>query len=554
MKVGRWVLGAAGLALAAREGARRGRERLLLSRAKHKGLVGHARMARRVAGLVPAYAFDAHDLFRSDDPPEDVVAARTSGFARLARLYEKHFPISAAKTAEMRGSTPDLDFTGAYRVPFPFSRVVRENLPVGAFWAKSEGVMLTDLDGNDFYDLTGSYGVNLLGNDAYKAMIARGAETAAELGPVLGGLHPVVADNVTRLKAISGLDAVSFHMSGTEAVMQAVRLARYHTGRAKIVRFAGAYHGWWGDVQPGIGNPLPAEHTFTLADMSETALEVIATRSDVACVLVNPLQAMHPNANAPGDSALVNSARRAGVDRRGYSQWLARLAETCREAGVVLIVDEVFTGFRLAPRGACEYFGIEPDMVTYGKTLGGGLPVGVLCGRASLMRRYKPDRPADICFARGTFNSHPYVMGAMDAFLDWHASKDAAALYDGVDARCNARAAALNTALAGEGLSPRVGNLGSVFSVFYTRPSRYNWMLQYYLRAEGLALPWTGTGRLIFSLAYGDADFAEVVRRFVAGARAFEADGWTWSAPGTSDRDLGRMALKEVASAKLGLR
>jgi glutamate-1-semialdehyde 2,1-aminomutase len=100
----------------------------------------------------------------------------------------------------------------------------------------------------------------------------------------------VVVDNVKRLKEISGLDEVSFHMSGTEAVMQAVRLARYHTRRAKLVRFCGAYHGWWGDVQPGVGNPSPARDTFTLEDMDDRALAVLRRRRDIACVLVNPLQ------------------------------------------------------------------------------------------------------------------------------------------------------------------------------------------------------------------------------------------------------------------------
>ena len=96
-----------------------------------------------------------------------------------------------------------------------------------------------------------------------------------DLGPVLGSYHPAVADNVRRLREISGLDEVSFHMSGTEAVMQAVRLARYHTRRTHLVRFCGAYHGWWGDVQPGVGNPLPARETYTLNDMSEDALRVL---------------------------------------------------------------------------------------------------------------------------------------------------------------------------------------------------------------------------------------------------------------------------------------
>ena len=320
-------------------------------------------------------------------------------------------------TAEAADGISDLQFTARYRVPFQFSRIVRDNLKGGSFLQSSHGVMVTDLDGNSFYDLTGSYGVNVFGYDFYKDCIAKGAERVRDLGPVLGGYHPVIVDNVRRLKQISGLDEVSFHMSGTEAVMQAVRLARYHTKRTHLVRLCGAYHGWWGDVQPGIGNPIPADYTYTLGDMSEKTLQVLRTRKNIACVLVNPLQSLHPNANAPGDSSLMDGSRRAGFDRVAYSEWLRKLRQVCSERGIVLIFDEVFVGFRIARGGAQDYFGVKADMVTYGKTLGGGLPVGVVCGRSELMRRFREDRPADICFARGTFNAHPYVMGAMNAFL-----------------------------------------------------------------------------------------------------------------------------------------
>ena len=311
----------------------------------------------------------------------------------------------------------DLQFTAAYRVPFQFRRLVRAHLGTGSFLNASSGATVTDLDGNTLYDLTGSYGVNVFGTDFYKGCIARGAAKVEALGPVLGLYHPLVADNVARLRDISGLDEVSFHMSGTEAVMQAVRLARYHTGRRKLVRFCGAYHGWWGDVQPGVGNPVPARDTYTLKDMDEDSLRVLRTRRDIACVLVNPLQALHPNGNAPSDSTLLDSGRAAHFDRAAYTSWLQRLREVCTERNIVLIFDEVFLGFRLARGGAQEYFGVRADLVTYGKTLGGGLPVGVVCGRRDLMKRFRADRPADICFARGTFNSHPYVMGAMNEFL-----------------------------------------------------------------------------------------------------------------------------------------
>ncbi len=103
-------------------------------------------------------------------------------------------------------------------------------------------------------DVTGSYGVNVAGYDQYKEWMQKGWERVKELGPVLGPLHPIVAENIAMLKSISKLDEVSFHMSGTEAVMAAIRLARFNTRRKTIVCFAGAYHGWWDGVQPGLGS------------------------------------------------------------------------------------------------------------------------------------------------------------------------------------------------------------------------------------------------------------------------------------------------------------
>jgi glutamate-1-semialdehyde 2,1-aminomutase len=526
--------------------------RLELSRAKHRSLAGHSRLSRRVASLIPFYDYDEVRFFCSDGAPPEIAAQRRAGFMRLADLYRERFPKSRALTEEAADGLSDLQFTSAYRVPFQFSRLVRQYLKGGSFVAASSGVTLTDLDGNDFYDLTGSYGVNLLGTDFYKSSIARGSERVASLGPVLGNFHPVMADNIARLMAISGLDEVSFHMSGTEAVMQAVRLARYHTRRSRLVRFCGAYHGWWGDVQPGVGNPVPADRTYTLKEMSEDSLRVLRRRRDVACVLVNPLQALHPNANAPSDGSLVGSGRSAHFDRAAYAQWLKALRAVCSERGIVLIFDEVFVGFRLAPGGAQDYFGVKADMVTYGKTLGGGLPVGVVCGKREFMKRFREDRPADICFARGTFNSHPYVMGAMNEFLRYMDTAEARALYDNLDETWNRRAAGLNARLAAEGIPVQIANLSTIWTVSYTSPSRYNWMLQYYLRAQGLALSWIGTGRFIFSLNYTEADFQAVADRFVAAARQMRDDGFWWHAPETTDKAIRRTILRELLAQRFG--
>jgi glutamate-1-semialdehyde 2,1-aminomutase len=539
------ALAAAG-AIAVAWAAPRAVQRVQLSLAKHPSLTGHVRWAKRITGWLPGYGYDEDMFFASDGAAPQTVAQRKAGFRRLAQTFTQRFPKSVAATAQARESLSDLQFTAAYRVPFQYSGYLRQHLTVGAFVQASQGVLVEDLDGNRLFDLTGSYGVNLFGYDFYKSCIAQGYETARSLGPVLGAYHPCLLYNLQRLREISGMDEVSFHMSGTEAVMQAVRLARYHTRRTHIVRFCGAYHGWWDDVQPGPGNPTPVQNTYTLRDMDARSLRVLRKRRDIACVLVNPLQALHPNRGAPGDSALMDSSRSAAFDRQAYTDWLVRLRQVCTERGIVLIMDEVFLGFRLAPGGAQEYFGVRADLVTYGKTLGGGLPVGVVCGRAALMKRFRPERPADICFARGTFNAHPYVMGAMQAFLQRIQSPEVLALYDAIDDRWGQRAAQLNRMLAAATLPVRVAHMSTVWTITYTEPSRYNWMLQFYLRLHGLALSWVGSGRIIFSLNYSDDDFSEVARRFVDAARAMQADGWWSPAIGQSNRGIRRSILKEA--------
>lgn len=522
------------------------RQRLQLSRAKHRSLAGHSRMAKRLATWLPGYAYDEGRFFDCDGAPEDIANLRRASFDTLSAGFAQRYAKSLALSAEAREGLADLQFTGSYRVPFQFSPIVRERLKVGAFVQSAEGVTVTDLDGNRFIDLTGSYGVNVFGVDFYKACMAEGAQIGESLGPVLGAYHPCVADNIARLQAISGQEQVSFHMSGTEAVMQAVRLARYHTRRKNLVRFCGAYHGWWEDVQPGPGNPMPPRETYTLKDMDDKSLRVLRSRRDIACVLVNPLQALHPNRNAPGDSTLVDGSRSAGYDRAAYTAWLKQLREVCTERGIVLIFDEVFLGFRLAPGGAQEYFGVRADLVTYGKTLAGGYPVGVVCGRADLMKRFRPERPADVCFARGTFNAHPYVMGGMNAFLRRLETPEIQALYENQDAKWNARAQRFNDTMAAQGFPVRAANLQSIWTFTYTEPGRYHWMYQYFLRWHGLALSWVGTGRVIFGLNLHEEDFEEVLRRFVAAAQDMKNQGWWWRAPGATHKTIRRQVLREM--------
>ena len=524
----------------------RAKARLELSLAKHRSLAGHPRMARRVAALMPGYRYDEREALGLDGAPAEVIAQRQAALASLVAQYRTRYAQSVALSDQVERDISDMQFISAYRVPFQFRQIAGTQLNTGSFVKATAGVTVTDLDDNCFYDLTGSYGVNVFGNDFYKDCIAQGSALVSKLGPVLGSYHPVVADNVQRLKQISGMDEVSFHMSGTEAVMQAVRLARYHSKRSHLVRFCGAYHGWWGDVQPGIGNPVTARDTYTLKEMDDATLHVLRSRRDIACILVNPLQALHPNANAPGDSSLVDSSRKAGFSRAAYAAWLQELRNICDQRNIALIFDEVFVGFRLAPGGAQEYFGVRADMVTYGKTLGGGLPIGAVCGKCVWMKRFRDDAPADICFARGTFNSHPYVMGAMNVFLKSLERPEIQALYQGLDESWNRRAQTLNQRLRDAAVPVQVANLSSIWTVLYTQPACYNWLFQHYLRLEGLALSWVGTGRLIFSLNYTESDFEGVAERIVRAAQAMQRDGWWWHNPALTNQGIKRRILREM--------
>ena len=523
--------------------------RVRLSRAKYPSLAGHGKIARFISKAIPYYDYDVEDALRCDGAPVDVVAQRRAALDRLSATLKHQHAETLKQAAKLHDDLSDLRFTAANRVPFQFRRLAAERLPSALIVSESDGTRVRDLDGNWLQDVSGSYGVNLLGYDTYKRFLDRGLERVRTLGPVLGPYHPIIVENVELIKRIAGADEVSFHMSGTEAVMQAVRLARYHTRRPRLIQFCGAYHGWWDGVQRGVGHRRSASDVFVLSEMSDKTLGVLATRSDIACVLVNPLQALHPNASASSDAMLMTSERRADFDRGAYAEWLKDLRRVCDQRGIVLIFDEVFVGFRLGLGGAQEYFGVRADLVTYGKTIGGGLPVGVVCGRAELMKRYRDSRPADVCFARGTFNSHPYVMATMNEFLRHVSTDETRELLNSAEATWDQRASRINDELRERELPVRVRNLTSIWTVLYTKPSRFNWLLQYYLLTEGLALSWVGTGRLIFSHNYSDADFRLVQERFVSAAARMRDDGWWSPKIEITNKSVKRLILREMLAA-----
>jgi glutamate-1-semialdehyde 2,1-aminomutase len=505
---------------------------------------------RRLAGWVRPRAYSDVEFFRADGAGEPWASRRRQGLECLAASLRAAHPRSRAWAAEVGPSFSDLRFTDANRVPHPFARVMRERFELCSVVTASDGPRLLDLDGHSTLDVSGAYGVNVAGFGRYKEWMARGLERVRDLGPVLGPLHPVTADNIARLRGISGLDEVSFHMSGTEAVMAAVRLARFNTGRPLIVCFSGAYHGWWDGVQPGLGSERPVDDCLTLKDLHPASLEVIRRRAgEIAAVLVNPIQSFHPNAPPPSDAVLLTSDMRRTEDISAkYGAWLRRLRAVCREAGVPLIFDEVYTGFRLAPGGAQEYFGVAADMVVYGKTVAGGMPIGVVCGTRALMRRFDPERPMRLAYVIGTFAGHPVVMAAMNEFLRWLAEPTTPGEYAEMNERCARWVRSTNQRLAADARPLRVVNLGSVWTVLFTSPGRYSWLLQYYLRAQGVTLSWVGTGRCLSNMDFTEKDYDDLQTKLLDAAHAMNDDGWWPTAVEHPERDrhMRRALIREV--------
>jgi len=482
-----------------------------------------------VVNILPRFTIPRADFFTADGATDVVAKKREAALAKLEKRWLMKYPKCRQFGSSLKQLISDVRFTSGRCFP-PFNAVVNEHLDPSMALACTQGPCVVDIDGNKSLDISGSYGVNVCGYEAYKQFISTGWEKAKDKGLYLGSLDETTLDNITMIKAISGLDEVSFHMSGTEAVMAAVRCARFNKRRPLVVTFGGAYHGWWDGMQPTTGNERIPSDVLQLKDMNSLSLAVISARaSEIAAVLVNPLQCFHLNSSPPSDLVLSSNNRKVGP-ACGYEEWLHKLRKTCDAAGVFLIFDEVYTGFRVAPKGAQQVYGVQADMVVYGKTLGGGLPVGVLCGSKASMTRADPAKAARVAYVIGTFAGHPAVMGSMNAFLKWHSSPDTQARYDQMHERIDNFIAKANATFKKCHYPLELTNWFSVWSMKFTAPGRYHWMLQYYLRDAGVALSWVGTGRCLFSLDWTTSHFDDLIERMLNACKDMQEDGW-WEAP-----------------------
>ena len=324
------------------------------------------------------------------------------------------------------------------------------------FLDRGLGSHVWDVDGKEYIDLIGSWGPLILGhcNEA----VERAVSEAIRKGLSFGAPTAAEVDVARLVCEMTGTEMVRMVNSGTEAVMSALRLARGATGRSKIIKFAGCYHGHTDAMLVKAGSGaltggapdsagVPAEIagdtlTANYNDLSSVAALLKANPGQVAAVIVEPV------------------AANMGVvpPQPGFLQGLRKL---CDESGALLIFDEVITGFRLAPGGAQEYYDVRADLVTYGKIIGGGMPVGAYGGSRKLMEQVAPLGPV---YQAGTLSGNPVAMAAGLAQL--RILKSTPEIYTNLERRGAMLEKGLREALAG--IPVQVNRVGSLLTVFFT--------------------------------------------------------------------------------------
>lgn len=325
------------------------------------------------------------------------------------------------------------------------------------FIARGRGSHMWDADGNELVDYVGSWGPLILGHCHPEVM--REVQDALKSGSSFGAPSPreiLLAELVQ--ERMPWIERMRFCSSGTEATTAAIRLARGFTGRDDLLKFDGCYHGAGDPLlvkagsgvetlglpdSPGVPADL-AKHTLTLPWNDLAAVEKLFGErgSRIAAVITEPVV---------GNMGVL-------VPRPGY---LDGLAQICRKHGALLIIDEVMTGFRLHAGGACGLYGVRPDLVTFGKVIGGGLPVGAFGGRADVMARIAPAGPV---YQAGTLSGNPMAMAAGRATL----SQLNAAGYEALERRSAALAAGLGEAARRAGAVVQVNRVGSMLTVFFS--------------------------------------------------------------------------------------
>lgn len=380
------------------------------------------------------------------------------------------------------------------------------------FIAEAQGSHLTTVDGDHFIDFLGSWGPMLVGHAHPE--VTEAIQKAALRGTSYGApseAEVLLAEEVCA--ALPSVEMVRMVNSGTEATMSALRLARGVTGRTKMIKFIGGYHGHGDAFLASAGSGVA---TFSIPGTPGVPASTVA---DTLLAPYNDLEAVKKLFEAnPGQIAALFVEPVAGnmglmLPQPGF---LEGLRELCTQNGTILVFDEVITGFRLSYAGAQGRFGIMPDLTTFGKIIGGGLPVGAYGGRADLMKHVAPQGEV---YQAGTLSGNPLAMAAGLATLNILKRSD----YAGLEARVSAFVAELEQILKSKGVPVQIPHIASLFTIYFTEaPLRDFASVQTsdvalfesffkQMRAQGIFMAPSAFEANMLSFAHSEEDFAKAL-------------------------------------------
>jgi amino acid adenylation domain-containing protein len=496
---------------------------------------------------------------------EEAALAHTSydvkkAFGAIARIHHGATELSARQRARLDAfmqryvarTAASRAYTEEHRPHLADPRVVNGFRPLlkdivyQIVIARSKGAHVWDLDGNRYVDALNGFGMNLFGwqPDFVLDAVRRQLDEGYEIGPQ----HPLAGVVARQVCELTGFDRAALCNTGSEAVMGCVRVARTVTGRDTLVIFTGSYHGIFDEVlvrgtkkltsvpaAPGILRNT-AEHVLVLEYGTPESLRIIRERAaDIAAVMVEPVQSRRPDFQPVA--------------------FLRELRAITRDAGALLIFDEVVTGFRAHPRGAQAVLGVDADMASYGKVVGGGFPIGVIAGARRFMDaldggdwRYGDDSvpTVGVTYFAGTFVRHPLALAAAHAVLG-HLADQGPALQATLNAKVGAFADGLTAFCAEVGAPMHVVHFASVWKTVFTEDHPLQDLLFAMMRSRGIHI--LDNFPCFFTTAHDEADFAAIATAFRESVLEMQEAGFL---PRRRDATAMDAARPPVAGARLG--
>lgn len=447
------------------------------------------------------------------------VTARQEKYIRdLVDRYTRRTPLSKSKTQEYRSVLADPRVVSGFRTQW-------KEMVYPIITDCSKGSKLWDIDGNEYVDILNGFGPIMLGHrpDYVEKAVEKQLHEGFEIGP-----QTLLAGEVAKLLCeMTGNERATFCNTGSEAVIAAMRVARTVTGRNKVVIFAGDYHGMFDEVlvkgikrgsehvavpsAPGIPKEKAANIVVLEYGTPETLEWIRAHAQELAAVIVEPVQSRHPNLQPV---EFLKDVRR-----------ITEASDTC------FVFDEVVTGFRVHPGGCQALFGIRADLATYGKVIAGGMPIGILAGKAKYMDaldggmwQYGDDSYPEVgvTFMAGTFVRHPLAMAACKAVLI-HLKEQGPQYQERLNSRTAAMIARLNALLEKNNVPTHIEHFASIFYFSFPSDFRFGSLFYYSLREKGIHV--LESFPCFLTTEHTDADIERIVRAFEETIAEMQAGG-----------------------------